>query len=237
MTTNTQARTGAWTPLRHRVFLALWLAQLGSNIGSWMQTVGGQWFLVEREASPLVVSLMQTANLGPALLLSLVAGVLADAWDRRRLLILTNVLAAAASIGLTVVAALGMLGAGGLLAFTVLIGAAVALGAPAWQAIQPDLVPREEIPAAAALGGVGVNVARAVGPALAGVLLALTTPRSCSASTRPASSPPRSCCCSGARPRPRRSIRSRSGRPSVRVAGTCFRPRASSACCCGRRCS
>ncbi|MCC3291635.1 MULTISPECIES: MFS transporter [unclassified Arthrobacter] len=165
-----------WAPLRRRMFLILWLAQLGSNIGTWMQTVGAQWFLVESSENPALVSLVQTANLTPSLLLGLMAGVLADAFNRRRLILGANIFAAGAATVLTVVAALGLLDPDSLLLYTFLIGCGMALSAPAWQAITPALVPREEIQAAAALGSVAMNTARAVGPAIAGLLVALTGP-------------------------------------------------------------
>ncbi|MCQ1953982.1 MFS transporter [Arthrobacter sp. zg-Y238] len=165
-----------WAPLRRRMFLILWLAQLGSNIGTWMQTVGAQWFLVENSDNPALVSLVQTANLAPSLLLGLIAGVLADAFNRRRLILGANIFAAGAATVLTVVAALGLLDPDSLLLYTFLIGSGMALSAPAWQAITPALVPREEIQAAAALGSVAMNTARAVGPAIAGLLVALTGP-------------------------------------------------------------
>jgi MFS family permease len=161
-----------WAPLRRRAFFILWLAQLGSNIGTWMQTVGAQWFLVEANSTPVVVALVQTASLAPALLFSLHAGVMADAFDRRKVIFAMNLLAAVAAAALTVAAVVGALTPVSLLVFTVLIGSGVALSAPAWQAIQPELVPREEIASAAALGSVTVNAARAVGPAVAGLLVA-----------------------------------------------------------------
>ncbi|MBT2523823.1 MFS transporter [Arthrobacter sp. ISL-28] len=165
-----------WAPLRRRAFFILWIAQLGSNVGSWMQTVGAQWYLVEAGASPTIIALVQTANMAPALLLSLMAGVLADSFNRRKLIIGTNIFAALAATALTLSAALGLLEPVSLLGYTFLIGAGVALSSPAWQAIQPDLVPREEIQSASALGGVTVNAARAVGPAMAGVLVAWAGP-------------------------------------------------------------
>lgn len=165
-----------WAPLRRRIFLTLWLAQLGSNLGTWMQTVGAQWYLVERNASAALVSLVQTANLAPSLLLGLVAGVLADAFDRRRLILGSNLFAAGAAGLMAVIAALGLLGPDALLLYTFLIGCGVALSAPAWQAVTPSLVPRAEIPAAAALGSAAVNTARAVGPAVAGVLVSWAGP-------------------------------------------------------------
>lgn len=100
------------------------------------------------------------------------AGVLADSFDRRKLIVGTNVFAALAAAALTVSTVLGVLGPVSLLGYTFLIGAGVALSSPAWQAIQPDLVPRAEVQSASALGGVTVNVARAIGPAAAGVLVA-----------------------------------------------------------------
>ena len=165
-----------WAPLRRRMFLILWTAQLGSNIGTWMQTVGAQWFLVENSDNPALVSLVQTANLAPSLLLGLIAGVLADAFNRRRLILGANIFAAGAAATLTVVAALGSLDADSLLLYTFLIGCGMALSAPAWQAITPALVPRKEVQAASALSSVAVNTARAVGPALAGLLVALIGP-------------------------------------------------------------
>jgi MFS family permease len=130
-------------------FRVLWFAQLGSNIGTWMQTVGAQWVLVEAAAGAAVIALVQTASLAPAILVALPAGVLADSLDRRRLLIWGSAASAVLAAALTVVAATS----------------------PAWQAIQPELVPRNLIAASSALGGVTVNGARAVGPALAGVVL------------------------------------------------------------------
>ena len=161
----------AWAPMASTAFRVLWFAQLGSNIGGWMQTVGAQWFLVEASASPVVIALVQTASLAPAVLLSLVAGVLADSYDRRRLLIVGSVASAVLAAALAAVSAAGTLTAVLLLGFTFLLGVSATLTSPAWQAIQPELVPREQIGASAALGGLTVNGARAIGPALAGVVL------------------------------------------------------------------
>ncbi|MFD6698252.1 MULTISPECIES: MFS transporter [unclassified Microbacterium] len=166
----------AWAPLRHPVFRALWLAQTGSNLGGWMQTVAAQWFLIQAGSGSAIVAWVQAASLLPVLFLSLFAGVLADRFDRRRWLFTMNIVSAALALVLTVLSAVGVLGAPSLLLMTFLLGMSAALTAPAWQAIQPDLVPREEIPAAAALGGITVNAARAVGPAIAGILVAWTGP-------------------------------------------------------------
>lgn len=169
-------RLSAWAPLAVPTFRMLWLAQLGSNIGVWMQTVAAQWFLVEETHSSALVAWVQTASLLPVVLLSLVAGVLADAYDRRALLLLTTVLSTVVATVLTVLAFTDLLTPWLLLLMTFLIGCSTALTSPAWQAIQPELVPREQITAAASLGSVTVNGARAIGPAIGGALVALAGP-------------------------------------------------------------
>lgn len=177
MTSATSAGTAsAWAPLRNSLYRMLFLAQLVSNIGGWMQTVGAQWFLVERDASTTVIAAVQTASLAPTLLLALFAGVLADILDRRILLLVTGLASAVTAAALTVLAWTDTLTPVGLLASTFVLGCWTSLSAPAWQAIQPELVSREEIPAASALGSVTVNAARAIGPAIAGVLVALAGP-------------------------------------------------------------
>jgi MFS family permease len=171
MTTTKAPALSPWAPLSITVFRVLWLAQLGSNIGTWMQTVGAQWFLVDAAAGATVIALVQTASLAPSMLLSLPAGVLSDSSDRRRLLIVGSSASAVIAIALTIVAGSHALTPWLLLGFTFVLGAASALTAPAWQAIQPELVPRAQIAAASGLGGVTVNGARAIGPALAGLIL------------------------------------------------------------------
>jgi MFS family permease len=170
------AQPSVWTPLRNRVYRNLFIAQFVSNIGTWMQGVAAQWFLVERHSSAAIVALVQTASLGPTLLLGLFAGVLADLFDRRRLLMFLQSYAVLVTLALAVLTYLGSLTPTSLLMFTVAIGCASALTAPAWQAIQPEVVPREQIPAAASLASVSVNVARAIGPAIGGVVVALAGP-------------------------------------------------------------
>ncbi len=167
-------KVSAWAPMAIPAFRVLWFAQLGSNIGTWMQTVGAQWYLVDAAAGATIIALVQTASLAPAMLFSLPAGVLADSFDRRKLLIWGTGLSAIVAVALTVIAAVNALTPWTLLAFTFLLGVTSALTSPAWQAIQPELVPREQIGASSALGGVTVNGARAVGPALAGLVLSVS---------------------------------------------------------------
>ncbi|MEU1090787.1 MFS transporter [Streptomyces sp. NPDC005892] len=162
--------SSAWAPLAARVFRALWIAQLVSNTGTWMQTVGAQWLLVGHGAA--LVTLVQTASSLPVVLLALPSGVLADRYDRRSVLLAAQCALLAVSTVLTVCAFRGALTPELLLVLTFLLGCGTALMGPAWQAIQPELVQREQLGQAAALGAVNMNLARAVGPALGGVVVA-----------------------------------------------------------------
>ena len=166
-----------WAPLKIRVFRWLLFAALTSNIGTWMQTVGAQWFLVERHASATTIALVQTASLSPTLILALFAGALADRVDRRRLLIGLQVYAAVAAAVLTAITVAGVLNPPALLSLLFAIGCAAAMTTPAWQAMQPELVPRAQFPAAASLSGVTVDAARAIGPPIAGLLVAAGGPQ------------------------------------------------------------
>src|SRR5262245_1359760 len=165
-----------WAPLKISVFRGLFLAALTSNIGTWMQTVGAQWFLVEQHASATTIALVQTASLSPTLILALFAGALADRVDRRRLLIALQLYGAAAAAVLTAITVAGVLNPWSLLSLLFAIGCAAAMTTPAWQAIQPELVPRAQFPAAASLSGVTVDAARAIGPPIAGLLVAAAGP-------------------------------------------------------------
>ncbi|WP_442818883.1 MFS transporter [Streptomyces sp. NBC_01235] len=141
-----------------------------SNIGSWMQTVGAQWLLIGDNAA--LVTLVQTASSLPIVLLALPSGVLADRFDRRTVLLAAQFTMLAVSCALTVLAFMDALTPVPLLALTFLLGCGTALMGPAWQAIQPELVERRRLPQAAALGAVNMNLARALGPALGGVVVA-----------------------------------------------------------------
>jgi MFS family permease len=163
--------TSAWHPLRNPLFRGFWIASLVSNVGTWMHTTAAAWVMTGLSPSPLLVSLMQTAASLPFFLLALPAGALADVVDRRRVLFWTQLAMffVAALLGYLSVA--GLLTAWTLLALTFALGIGAALNAPAWQAALPDLIDRDELPAAVALGGVSLNLARAVGPALGGLVL------------------------------------------------------------------
>ncbi len=168
--------TSTWAPLASPVFRALWIAQFASNLGTWMQTVGAQWMLVGDPRAAVLVPLVQTATTLPVMLLALPSGVLADLIDRRRLLIATQGAMAAAVGLLAVLTGAGLTTPTVLLLLLFVVGCGQALTAPAWQAIQPDLVKPDQIPAAAALGSISMNGARAIGPAIAGALVSLSGP-------------------------------------------------------------
>jgi MFS family permease len=166
------AEPSAFSPLRHPVFRALWIAAIISNIGTWMQAVAAAWLMTSLTISPVLVSLVQVSNSLPMFLLALPAGALADIIDRRRLLLFaqTWMLAAAAFLG--ILALYGEVNIWILLFITFSLGVGAALNAPAWQAIVLDVVPRSDLTAAVSLNSAGFNVARAVGPTLGGALIA-----------------------------------------------------------------
>ncbi len=166
------SRHSAWSPLAQPLFRALWLAAVASNIGTWMQNVGADWLMTTLAPSPLMVGLMQTAENAPLFLLALPAGALADIVDRRRLLLVTQAWMLVSAVALGLLTLFGLTTPGVLLLLIFSLGLGSALNAPAWQAIVPELVPRSELSAAVALNSVAFNIARAVGPALGGLVVA-----------------------------------------------------------------
>src|SRR4051812_7626219 len=176
-TTAPTAPAGAWAPLREPVYRRLWLAQVVSNLGTWMQTVGAQWVIVSASGSAALVSLVQTASTLPVVLLAAPAGVLADVLDRRRVLVTVQSSMVVIAALLATLTFLGDVDPTVMLGFTFLLGVGAAFIGPAWQAIQPELVPRAQLPQAAALGAVNMNLARALGPAFGGLLVAAAAAR------------------------------------------------------------
>jgi MFS family permease len=153
----------ALAPLRHPAFRALWIANLASNTGLWIQNTGAGWLMTSLAPSPVMVSLVQAAAMLPVFLFALPGGALADILDRRLTLIGAQLWIAVAGLLLAALAVLDLLGAWGLLALTFAIGAGTAVIFPAWAAATPDLVPRNDLMQAVALNGVGFNLARALG--------------------------------------------------------------------------
>jgi MFS family permease/quinol monooxygenase YgiN len=167
----------AWAPLRQPLFRALWIATLVSNIGTWVHEVGAGWLMVTLDPHPLMVSLVQAATALPIFLLALPGGALADIVDRRRYLIYTQVWMLVVVLALALTTALGWINAWGLLVFTFALACGAALNTPAWAATLPEIVPRAQLQSAIALNSLGINLARAVGPALAGVMVAAAGPQ------------------------------------------------------------
>lgn len=164
--------SSAWAPLRHAVFRRLWLASSAGYIALWMQNVAAAWTMTSLTSSPLMVALIQTAATLPAFLFGLPGGVLADLLDRRLMLLASNLwLLVAASILCALIFS-GHIGPWTLLALTFAAGAGYTLQAPAWQATNSDVLPRSLVPASLSLNGISANASRAVGPAIAGGLIA-----------------------------------------------------------------
>lgn len=172
MTTANAAPTSSFAPLRHVSFAVLWVATVLGNVGSFMRDVASSWLVTDLSASPTAVALIQTAATLPVFLLAIPAGVLSDILDRRRFLIFVQLVLAGVSASLMVLSQTGALTVEWLIALTFIGGIGGALMAPTWQAIVPELVPRADLKGAVALNSLGINIARAIGPALGGLLLA-----------------------------------------------------------------
>jgi MFS family permease len=173
LTTATETeKPSAWGTLRHPVFRNCWASAVVSNVGSWMQDTAGTWLMTSLTTSPLLIALMQTAAGLPVLILGYPAGATADIVDRRRLLIFWQVWMLATVAVLSVLTFAGIISPWTLLALTFLLNIGAAMNGPAWQAIVPELVPRSELPSAIAVNSAGYNLARAVGPALGGLMVA-----------------------------------------------------------------
>src|SRR3954470_1530776 len=170
-----QARS-TWSPLKYPLFRALWIASTASHIGSYMTDVGQGWLMSSLTPSPLIVSLLLTAESLPFFLLGLPAGALADIIDRRRLLIVSQFAMLIAVGTLAAVTFTGIATPWVLLALAFALGIATAFNDPAWQAVIPELLSREELAAGITLTAVSVNVARTLGPALGGFIVATTGP-------------------------------------------------------------
>src|SRR5580658_5819861 len=158
-------------PFRHPAFAVIWTATLVSNVGGWMYSAACGWLMTSLNPDPLLVALVQAASTLPICLFAIPAGALADIFDKRKYLIVVETLTTAVSAVYAVMVGLGLATPLNLLVSTFLIGAAGALTIPAWQAVVPQLVPRSDLPPAIAANSVGVNISRALGPALGGVTI------------------------------------------------------------------
>jgi MFS family permease len=163
---------GSFTPLRIALFRDRWIASTISGLGTWMQDTAATWLMTVLTTSPLLIALMQTAASLPVLCLGLFAGATADIYDRRRLLIFWQSWMLLSVAILAILTFAGVISPFMLLCFTCLLNVGSAMNNPAWQAIVPELVPMEQLPPAVTLNAASNNIARAVGPALGGLMVA-----------------------------------------------------------------
>ena len=173
----TRAATGKaadlWRPLRTPIFRQLLIADIVSDVGTFMQGVGSAWLMVSLGAGPLYVALTQTASTLPFFLLALPAGAIGDIADRRRLILWTEIWMVSVAITLAAVTLSGVVTPWLLLGLTFALSAGDAVETPTWRAVLPELVGKDDLAAASALNGIEFNIARAIGPALAGGLIAV----------------------------------------------------------------
>jgi MFS family permease len=166
------ARPSITAPFRHRIFAAIWISSLISNFGGLIQSVGASWLMLTMTHRPDLVALVPASAMAPMMLFSLAAGAIADGGDNRRVMILAQTEMLLVSVALAVAAFQGWLTPWSLLTFTFLLGCGNALNAPAWQASIGEQVPREDLHSAVMLNGLSFNVARSIGPAIGGAIVA-----------------------------------------------------------------
>ncbi len=168
----TPAKASSFAPLRQPVFAVLWAATILGNTGTFMRDVASSWIVTDLSASPTAVAMIQAAGMLPVFLLALPAGVLSDILDRRRFLIGIQIFLGCVSGLLMTLAWFKLLTVSALVTLTFLGGVGAALMAPTWQSIVPELVEKRDLRNAVALNSLGINIARSIGPALGGLILA-----------------------------------------------------------------
>src|ERR1017187_10362386 len=161
-----------WRPLRVLIFRNLLIADLVSDMGTFMQSVGAAWLMGSLSHSPLHIALIQTASALPFFVLALPAGSIGDILDRRKLILGTEIWMLGIAAVLTVTTIAGAMTPWLLLLLTLGLSMGDAVESPTWRAIFPELVSKEDLPAALALNGIEFNLARAVGPGVAGFIMA-----------------------------------------------------------------
>ncbi len=167
----TTPRISAWSALRHPTFRLVWVATIVSNVGGWVSSAASGWLMTNLKPDPLTVSLVQVASNLPMFILALPAGALADMVDQRRLLLVAELATMASTVAFAILVSTHLIVPTSLLIMTALTSAAGAVALPAWQTVVSQLVPKPELPGAVALNSVGINISRAVGPALGGFLV------------------------------------------------------------------
>src|SRR5712692_9203496 len=161
-----------WRPLRTPMFRNLPLADVMSDVGTFMQSVGAAWLMVSLGAGPMYVALTQTASALPFFIFALPAGAIGDIVDRRKVILYTEAWMVGVALVLAALTRAGLVSPLPLLILTFALSAGDAFESPSWRAVLPELVKKEDLPAASALNGIEFNFARAVGPGLAGLVIA-----------------------------------------------------------------
>jgi MFS family permease len=162
----------AWAPLKHPTFRTVWAAQFAANLGLWVQSVGAAWLMTNLAQSANLVALVWSASTLPILFFSMLGGALADAMDRRTVIIVAQSIMMVAALLLALLQEFALITPYSLLALTFLLDSGGALRQPAYSAAIGDMVPRAEIPAAVALGSMNFNLARSIGPGIGGLIVA-----------------------------------------------------------------
>lgn len=161
-----------WAPLRNGTFRNLLIANLVSDVGTFMQSVGAAWLMVSLNAGPFYVALTQTASALPFFMLALPAGAIGDIADRRKLIVATETWMVAVAVILAALTIAGHMSPMLLLVLTFALSAGDAFESPTWRSILPELVDKQDLAAASALNGIEFNFARAIGPGIAGLVVA-----------------------------------------------------------------
>ncbi|HEX7011208.1 MAG TPA: MFS transporter [Steroidobacteraceae bacterium] len=167
-----EVAVSALSPMRYPIFRSVWLANMASNLGGLIQSVGASWLMTSITPSANMVALVQASITLPVMLFSVFAGAIADNVDRRIVMISSQAFMLVVSVALAICAWAGLITPWFLLLFTFLIGCGTAFNAPAWQASVGDMVPRTHVPGAVTLNSMGFNIARSVGPAIGGAIVA-----------------------------------------------------------------
>ncbi len=170
-TPSIRAPAPASNPFRHRAFAVIWVATVVSNIGSWMYNVASGWLMTSLDPNAFIVSMVQVANSLPMFLFAIPAGALADIVNQRRFLIVGESSITLISAVFAALVWLRLITPGSLLLFSFIAAAGSAMTAPAWQSVVAKLVPRADLSSAVAANSVGINVSRAIGPALGGIIV------------------------------------------------------------------
>lgn len=163
-------------PLGVTAFRNIWIANLVGNLGTWAQSVAVAWVITAAHAGPIMVAMVQVASAAPLVLLSIAAGVLADNYDRRKIMLAGQVVEMGGAVCLTVLAFVGYLDPVALNLAVLWISLGSTITAPAWQAAVGEQVPASMVGTAVLLNGVNFNAARALGPALGGLMLSVLAP-------------------------------------------------------------